>query len=108
MKKLLLISLLIGLPLGALAQPGIQITNPLNATSFEAIINNVINFIFGLAVLLAPLMILIGGALFITSGGNISQVEQAKRMILWTIVGFAIILLSKGVLGIIKQLLGGR
>jgi len=105
---MLVVSLLMVLPWGALAQLGIQITNPLNATSFDAIINNVINFIFGLAVLLAPLMILIGGALFITSGGNISQVEQAKRMILWTIVGFTIILLSKGVLGIIKQLLGGR
>lgn len=107
MKKQLLVLLLTTLPYWVFAQKIIEIENPLNATSFEAIINNVINFIFGLAVFIAPLMIIIAGGLFITSGGDISKIEQAKKIILWTVVGFAIILLSKGVLGIIKQLLGG-
>jgi len=86
----------------------IQIQNPLIATSFEAIIDNIIDFIFKIAAVLAPLMVVIGGFLFVTAGGNSQQITQAKNLLIWTAVGFSVVLLSKGILAIINQILGVR
>ncbi len=107
MKKILLSLILINLisPIRASADE-IIIQNPLQAATLEVIIDNLINFILRIAIVLAPLMIIVGGLLFITSGGNVQQVDRAKKLLLWTTVGLAIILLSKGVLAIINQLLG--
>lgn len=82
------------------------ICNPLGADTFEDIINNIIDFIFNIALVLAPLMIVWAGGLYITSSGNPDQITKAKNIIIYTLVGFAIILLSKGFVAIIKQLLG--
>ncbi len=89
--------------------PGvISIQNPLTAGSFEDIINNLIDFIFKIAIVLAPLMVIIGGFLFMTAGGNIQQITQAKNLLIWTVIGLLVILLSKGILAIINLILGVR
>jgi len=107
MKKILLILSLISLilPLGALAVP-IEIPNPLGATKLEDIIDNLINFIFTIAIIVVPLMIIIGGFLLATAGGNPQQIDRAKKLILWTLIGLAILLFAKGIVSVIKQLLG--
>ncbi len=84
----------------------IRIENPLTANSFEAIRNNLIDFIFKIAIILAPLMVLIGGFLLVTAGGNIQQIDRAKKLLLWAAIGFIVVLLSKGILGIIETILG--
>ncbi len=102
---LILIFLSFILPTIVLADE-IIIENPLEADSFEEIINSIIDVIWNLSVVLAPLMIVWAGVLYITSGGNPEQITKAKNIIIYTLVGFAIILLSKGFFEIIKQLLG--
>ncbi len=91
---------------GGIIGNGIILQNPLQATEFEDILDNVIDFIFNIAIVLAPLMVVIAGFLFVTSGGNAEQINKAKTMIIWTAIGFLIILLSKGIMGIITNLLG--
>ena len=88
----------------ALAQ--VYIENPLRADSFEAIIDNIIDFIFTIAIVAAPLMIVWAAFLFVTSGGNAEQVNQAKRIIIYTLIGLAIILLARGLIAMIKEILG--
>ena len=82
------------------------ICNPLEAEEFEVIVDNIINFLFKIAIVLAPLMIVIGAALFVTSGGNLTQITRAKNIILWTAVGFLILLLAKGIMALIESILG--
>lgn len=84
------------------------ICNPLSSTDFEVIIERLIDWIFGIALVLAPLMIAIGAFLFVTSGGVPEKITRAKNLMIWTTVGFIILLLSKGILDIIKELLGVR
>ena len=110
MRKLLtiLILLALALPVIVSADEIIRIENPITAGSFEEIIDNVIDFVFKIAIVLAPLMVVIGGFLLLTAGGNISQVGRAKSLLLWTAIGFLVVLLSKGILAIINQILGVR
>jgi heme/copper-type cytochrome/quinol oxidase subunit 2 len=91
---------------GNLNANGITLQNPLQATEFEDILENIIDFIFNIAIVLVPLIVVIAGILFVTAGGNLEQINKAKTMIIWTAIGFLIILLSKGIMGIITNLLG--
>ena len=85
----------------------VELVNPLNATSVEAIIERVVNFIYWLGIYLTPLMVIIGGFYFLTSAGDPKRIETAKKIILYAIIGFVIILLSKGIIFTLKQIIGG-
>jgi len=108
MKKifLILIFLFLILPIIVSADEPIRIENPLGAESFEVIVNNIIDFIFKIAIVVAPLMVIVGGFLFVTAGGNVQQINRARNLLIWTAVGVLIILLSKGILSIIENILG--
>lgn len=88
------------------AQGPIDLKSPLAATTIEGIIKGIISFLFEIGIVLAPLMILAGGFLFVTAGGNLEQINRAKKIILWTIIGFLIVLLAQGIIGLIENLLG--
>ena len=82
------------------------ICNPLKAEEFEVIVDNLIDFIFKIAIVLAPLMIVIGGVLFLTSEGSTEKIARAKNLIVWAAIGFLIVLLAKGIMGVIESILG--
>jgi len=92
-------------PLGASGQ--ITIENPLEAESLEDLIYGIIDFIWKVATAVVPLMIVIAGFYFITAAGNPQQIDTAKKIILYTVVGYAIIMLSAGLILVIKEILGG-
>jgi len=83
------------------------IPNPLKANSIPELIDNIINFLILIAGPILTIMVLWSGFLFATSGGNPNQVIKAKNALLWAGIGFAIILISKGISLIIRQILGG-
>ena len=80
--------------------------SPIEATSVEALIENITNWIYWIAIVVAPLMIVIGAILFMTSAGDPTKVQRAKKLIFWTVIGFAIILFSRGLIALIKTILG--
>ena len=82
------------------------ITNPLLYDTLEDLVVGVANFIFWVATAVAPLMIVIAGFYFITSSGNPQQIETAKKIILYTLVGYGIIFISRGMIFIVRDILG--
>lgn len=107
LKPLFLISFILVMIAGTLSADVIIIENPLaEGTQFEDIIDNLIDFIFNIAIVLAPLMVVMAGFLFVTAGGNLEQTQRARNIIVWTIIGFLIILLAKGIMAVIENLLG--
>ena len=84
----------------------VTIDNPLASDSLTDLIDGIINFIFWVATVLAPLMIVIAAFYFVTSAGNPNQIAIAKKIILYTLIGYAIILLSKGLIIILREILG--
>jgi heme/copper-type cytochrome/quinol oxidase subunit 2 len=99
---MLLFSLLI--PLFAKA---ITFENPFETGSVEELIDSILNFIFWVAIAIVPIMIIVAAFYFLTSGGNQEKVNTAKKIILFTFIGLFIVLLGKGIVAIIKQVLGG-
>lgn len=105
MKKGLLILIFFALTLPLLASADIiTITNPIKATSFGELINGLLTFLWWIALALVPLMIVIAGFYFVTAAGDPAKVEKAKGIILYTVIGFIIILLARGFVELLKQI----
>ena len=88
--------------------PGqICIENPLEAESFEELLNTIVTFISWIATIaIAPLMIMIAAFYLLTAGGDPKRIDTARRIILWTVIGLAIILFAKGLISVLKQIIG--
>jgi len=85
----------------------ITISEFLKALTLEEAVNNILNFLFFLALALAVIMILYAAFLLMTSHGNDKQVTKAKTIMTWTILALAIILLAKGLSSAISGIITG-
>jgi len=92
---------------GGECPPGaICISNPLKAETFEELVDAIVNFIFWIAIAIVPLMVLIGAFYFLTAAGDPKKIATGQRIILYTVIGFAIILFARGIIAVIKHVLG--
>lgn len=83
----------------------IEIPNPLKAETFEQLINSLIDFLVKIGLPIATIMIVWSGILFMASGGDPEKVTRAKKMLLYTVIGYGILLLSKGIISLIISIL---
>jgi len=56
--------------------------------------------------ILAPLMLIISGLLWVTSAGDPGRLKTAQNMALYTIIGLAVILLASGLVAVLKSIIG--
>lgn len=108
MKKGLLVLILFGLTLPLLIwADDIVIHNPIHAPHFAALVDGIIRFVFLVAVALAPLMIIIGAFYILTAGADPKRVETGRNIILYTVIGFTIVLLGRALVYVIQNILSG-
>ena len=105
MRKIIFFGLLAGLFLVPIAGLAVELDNPLNSTSFEAVINDIINFVFYIGMALVPLGIVVSAFHFFTAAGDVQQVGNAKKILFYTLIGLAILLLSKALGAILPGIL---
>lgn len=103
MKKIILIPLLLSLPIIVSA---VEFQNPLEYETFEELVEAIISFIFTIAVVVAPLMAIIGAFYLLTAGGDPKKIGIGKNIIIYTLIGLAIILLAKGLITMIESIIG--
>ena len=82
------------------------ICNPLTTAKFTDVVDRILNILFFVAIAVAPVMIIVAGFKFLTGGGNPETLQAARQMLVWTGVGFGIILLSKGIVIILRNIIG--
>ncbi len=83
----------------------IDIPNPIHETTLTGIINRVIDFMLVISIPLLTIFIIFGAYKILTAGGNAANLKTGKNIILWAVVGFAIILISKGIGSIVVEVL---
>lgn len=88
----------------------VKIPNPIAANSFPELVLNIAKAIQAIALVLAPVALIIAGFKFITSAtaGNATGVADARKMFLWILVGTAIVVgasaLAQAVVNFARQL----
>lgn len=102
-KKLLSILILFLLSLDPVLVSAIEFENPLGYDTFQELIYAIIDFLFNLSIPLASLMILVAGFYYITAAGKPERIQTAHKIILWTLIGFLIILSAKGTIWFLME-----
>ena len=92
---------------GGTTPRAIPLPNPLGTESIIQVINNVLNYLIYISVPILALMVLWGGFQILSARGNPQKVQSGGKTIMWGVIGFTIILASKGVALILLTLLGG-
>jgi hypothetical protein len=83
-----------------------NIDNPLVGTSdIYMLIDKIIDFLFGISILVTPIIVVYAGFMYVTSAGNEAKIKTAQKVIIWALVGFAIVLIAKSVPAIIQKVL---
>ena len=84
-----------------------EFKNPLQADTFQKLVERLINFAFVVSLVLAPLMVLIAGLVWLTAGGRPDAITRGRNILYWTLIGFTIVLLARGLIAVLKSILGG-
>lgn len=77
------------------------ITNPLKTADLPTLIGQIIKAILGIVGSIALLMFIYGGFLWLTSAGAEQKITKGKQVLVWAIIGLAIIFLSYALVGFI-------
>ncbi len=85
---------------------GITLKNILKFDTFEELVDSIIALLFYVGIILAPVFILLGAFYFLTSGGNPNKVQTGQRIILYTVIGLAVIMLSRALMSLIEMTVG--
>ena len=90
MKKIILYTTITGLivPHVVLA----AITNPMKFKTINEFMAELLEVIIFISVPIIVVMVIYGGFLFVTAGGNVEKINSAKKTLLWTLIGAVIIL----------------
>lgn len=84
----------------------VVICPPTTHGTFADLVNSIIDFIYTIALVFAPIMFIVAGFTYITSIGEPAKVKKAYDIAFWTAVGLLIVLLSKGIIIVIQDVLG--
>jgi hypothetical protein len=76
----------------------VPLKNPLGTStdSVQKVTGGIINSILGIIGSIALLMFIYGGFTWLTSGGSAENVKKGKEIIVWAVIGLAIVFLSYG------------
>jgi hypothetical protein len=88
------------------------IDNPLGSTTITQFIKDVLDIVITIGVPIAVVMIIIAGLRFVTAGGNEANISRARTMLLWTVIGTAVLLgawlIATAIQGTIDSIRGPR
>lgn len=104
---ILIILALIPVATAAAVEPVVTIPNPLNVESFQELLDAIINFIFWVGMAIAPVLFVIAGFIYVTSAGS-SRIDTAKKMMLYTVIGLVILLFARGLVTVLKSIIGAQ
>src|SRR3989344_2503016 len=82
-----------------------SIPNPLQANNLVELIDVLATWLFNIAIPITVAMIVYAGIIFLISKGEPAKITQAKNILLYAVVGFAIILIGKGFITLIESIL---
>lgn len=82
--------------------------NPIGVDSIEGVLGNIMSYLRGIAGVIAVIFIIIGGIMYMVSGGSKETTERAKKTLICAIAGLAIVLAAPLFYQEIKAVLSGN
>lgn len=80
---------------------------PPELTEIAVIIDNIFGYIFPAGVLLAVIMLIVGGYMWIVSGGDPARKQQAQGTLTWAVIGLVVLFLVKTLIDVLVNFVTG-
>ena len=97
---------ILGLLLAGTGVTAITFENPSTIGTIPELIEAILNFIFTLSFPILTGVMLYAGFVMLTSSGDANKFQQGVNVIIYASIGFLIILTSKGIVAVLKDVLG--
>jgi hypothetical protein len=65
-------------------------------------------WLWNIIIAISVTLIIYGGFLFVTSSGDEKKIEEAKKYVLWSVVGIVVATTATGLVFLVGELLGGK
>ncbi len=87
----------------------ITLINPLGSANSDigSVLQNIMQWLIMAGSPIAAFMVIVGGIQILVSGGEPAKFEKGKKTILYTAVGYGIILVGSGIISIVQKILSG-
>lgn len=82
-----------------------KLENPISAENITELFNKIFSFLFGLSIFLVPIVVIYAAFLMLMGGGDPEKLAKGRMILFWTAIAFILILLSKGLPVVFKNLL---
>ncbi len=89
---------------GSTGVNNVNLVDPLNTNSITGVISNVTSFLVTIGGIIVAIMIIIGGFQMLFAGGSPEKFKTGQKTILYSVIGFVVILLARGVAAIIQAI----
>ena len=70
------------------------------------LIPTLITWAFGFLLAIVVLMLIASAYLFVTGGGNPDQIGQARKILMYALIGLAVALVARGLIYMLVEILG--
>jgi hypothetical protein len=84
----------------------ISFPSPIGCADLLCVVQRIVSLLYWVAIPVAVIMILYGGFKIMLAGGDPKKFSDGKKIILYAVIGLAIVLVSGGVVAIVKSVLG--
>ncbi|MDP1846005.1 MAG: TrbC/VirB2 family protein [Candidatus Moranbacteria bacterium] len=85
----------------------VSLSNPLSYDTIEGVLGSIMSYLRGIAGTIAVIFIIIGGVMYMISGGSKEMMERGKKTLLYALGGLAIVIAAPTFYNEIKSVLGG-
>lgn len=86
---------------------GTQIPNPLSCGDFPCIADKILGSLRIIAIPIVAIFIFYAAFLFVTAGGNEDRIKQARSTLLYTVIGYGLILIAGSIAALVNNVLNG-
>jgi len=83
----------------------LEFSNPLAAETFTELLQSIQTWLFNLALPIAVIMIVVSGIMMMASGSKPDWFTKGKKMLLWAVIGLAVVLIGEGFLYLIESII---
>lgn len=78
---------------------------PDTKAEIEATLNAIVNWVFAIMVVVGVIFVVLAAFQFVTGGGDPAKVAEARQKLIWAVLGFAVAVLARAILPLVKSLL---
>ncbi len=86
----------------------IELVNPLKTNSIPDLIDRIVTYLITIATIIFPLVIIYGAWQLLSTGGDVERAIMGRKTITYAVIGYVLILVSKGITMIIAEILGAK